>query len=393
MDKLKSLLIRIYNRKYSLLLFPIYIPVAILFYFIKIRFISLLYNRIGHLVVEPEIYFKKRLLGLYPKYIIFIYTPVNKVANKHYLNYIKKLEGIFTLTTKFQNFLFEPFWLFPFLRIDTKSYAIAQGETSEWSKISKLWDSKPPILRIDINDKNYGDQILKKIGSNINWFVCFHAREGGYSPIDENFHSFRNASIDSYEPAMDYIIKLGGTCIRMGDSSMKKLPQKEGVFDYAHSEYRSDRMDVFFCASCRFFVGTSSGLAALASVFGRPLAITNMAPLNMALLPGNKDKGIFKIYKSSIDNSLLSFKKIFETESSNYRHTIDFINNNISLIDNTEEEILELCEEMIFSESVSSIDSDLQSKFKNLMNPKHYTFGAIGNIGSKFLEKYQILLD
>jgi hypothetical protein len=69
------------------------------------------------------------------------------------------------------------------------------------------------------------------------------------------------------------------------------------------------------------------------------------------------------------------------------------MNNDIDLIDNTDEEILELCEEMIFSKSISSIDSDLQSKFKNLMNPKHYTFGAVGNIGSKFLEKYKILLD
>ena len=393
MEKFKSLLTRIYNRRYSLLLFPFYIPFAILFYFIKVRFISLLYNRIGHLVVEPEIYFKKRLLGLYPTYITFIYTPLDKVSNKHYLHYLNKLEKVYTLTSKFQNFIFEPFWLFPFLRIDKKNFDIEQNETSEWSKISKLWQSKPPILEIDINDKNYGDEILKKNVNSITWYVCFHVREGGYSPRDEIFHSFRNADIDSYIPAMKYIVKLGGTCIRMGDSNMKKLPLMDGVFDYAHSEYKSDRMDVFLCATNRFFVGTSSGLAALASIFGRPLAITNIAPLNMALLPSIKDKGILKIYRSSIDDSLLSFKKIFETDSSNYRHAIDFINNNINLVNNTDEQILELCKEMIFSDTISSNDRDLQLKFKNLMNPKHYTFGAVGNIGSNFLEEHKTLLD
>ena len=89
----------------------------------------------------------------------------------------------------------------------------------------------------------------------------------------------------------------------------------------------------------------------------------------------------------------MSFKKIFETDSSNYRHAIDFINNNINLVNNTDEQILELCKEMIFSDTISSNDRDLQLKFKNLMNPKHYTFGAVGNIGSNFLEEHKTLLD
>jgi putative glycosyltransferase (TIGR04372 family) len=388
-----SLINRLYKRKYSIILFPFYIPIAFLFYFFNIRFISLLYNKIGHLVVEPEIYYKKRLLGLYPTYKTFIYTPIDKVANKHFLHYLNKLDKVYTLNSKFLNFIFKPFWLFPFLRLKTDNFAVAHNETSEWAKISKLWQSHKPILELDINDKIFGDEILKKIGLKNTWFVCFHVRESGYSKNDEHFHSFRNANIDSYFPAMEYIIKLGGACIRMGDSTMNKLPPIVGVFDYAHSEYRSDRMDIFLCANCRFFLGTASGLLNLASIFGRPLAITNLAPLSMALMPNPNDRSIFKIYKSSKDNELLSFKQIFESEPSNYRHTIDFMNNKIELIDNTDEEILNLCEEMMFSESISSIDPELQLKFKNLMNPKHYTFGAVGNIGSKFLEKYKILLD
>ena len=388
-----SLINRLYKKKFSIILFPFYIPIAFLFYFINIRFISLLYNKIGHLVVEPEIYYKKRLLGLYPTYITFIYTPIDKVANKHYIHYLNKLEKVYTLTSKFQNFIFEPFWLFPFLRINTDNYAVAHNETSEWAKISKLWHSHKPILDLDINDKIFGEEILQNMGLKNTWFVCIHVREGGYSINDEHFHSFRNASIDSYFPTMEYIVKSGGACIRMGDSTMNKLPQIVGVFDYAHSKYRSDRMDIFLCANFRFFLGTASGLLNLASIFGRPIAITNLAPLSMSLMPNLNDRSIFKIYKSAINNSLLSFKQIFTSDSSNYRHTIEFMNNDIDLIDNTDEEILELCEEMLFSESISSIDSDLQLKFKNLMNPKHYTYGAIGNIGSKFLEKYQLLLD
>ena len=393
MNKIGLIFLRIYKRKFSLLLFPFYIPISFLFYFLNFRFISLLYNRIGHLVVEPEIFFKKKKLGLYPEYKVFIYVPINKVANKHYLSYLNKLQGVITLTTKFQNFIFEPFWLFPFLRMNTKNYAIASNETSEWSKISKLWEGRPPILKIELSDQRFGEQVLEKMGITNSWYVCFHVREGGYSPTDEEFHSFRNANIESYFPSMKYIISNGGKCIRMGDQSMTKLPMMEGIIDYAHSEYRSDQMDVFLCATCKFFIGTSSGLAALASVFGTPLAITNIAPLNMALLPSSKDKGIFKLYKSSVSNSLLTFKQIFASDSSNYRHTIDFVNADIVLIDNSDEEILNLCEEMIKNDSISSHNRILQNKFKNLMNPSHYTYGAIGNVGSNFLKKYQLLLD
>ena len=393
LHKLSPIISRIYKRKFSLILFPFYIPIAVVFYFLNFRFISLLYNRIGHLVVEPEIFFKKKQLGLYPDYKVFIYLPINKVANKHYILYLNKLQGITPLITKFQNFIFEPFWLFPFLRLNTRNYAIANNETSEWSRISKLWEGKQPILKVDLSDQIYGKQVLDKLGLGNSWFVCFHVREGGYSPKDEMFHSFRNANIETYITAMNYIISLGGKCIRMGDPSMTKLPQIEGVIDYAHSDFRSDRMDVFLCATCKFFFGTSSGLANLASVFGTPLAITNIAPLNMVLLPNYCDRGIFKIYRSSKNNSLLTFNEIFKNDSSNFRHTIDFINSGIELIDNTDEEILGLCEEMLAVNNNSSFDLELQSKFKNLMNPTHYTFGAIGNIGSKFLEKYKILLN
>ena len=51
----------------------------------------------------------------------------------------------------------------------------------------------------------------------------------------------------------------GAWCLRMGDPSMRPMPRAPRVIDYAHSAIRSDWMDVFLCARCRFFIGNTSG--------------------------------------------------------------------------------------------------------------------------------------
>lgn len=63
--------------------------------------------------------------------------------------------------------------------------------------------------------------------------------------------------------------------IRMGNPLMPRLPDTEGVIDYAHSPLRSQRFDVFLFAACRFFIGTDSGPLCVPPTFGVPLLATN----------------------------------------------------------------------------------------------------------------------
>ena len=61
----------------------------------------------------------------------------------------------------------------------------------------------------------------------------------------------------------------------MGDPSMTPLPQMDNVLDYAHSQAKSDWMDVFLCGRCRFFIGLASGLSQVAARFGVPCVYVN----------------------------------------------------------------------------------------------------------------------
>jgi putative glycosyltransferase (TIGR04372 family) len=398
-ETIKPYLRRIYLRKYNIILFPFYIPAAICFYLAGVRVINLNYTRIGHLVVEPEIYQKKRILGQLPWHLTLIFAPVKKVANKHILQYINHLKKLKVLTSSFSCFLFQTFWLFPFLRVRTNDYAIADKKTSEWATIASIWDNRPPILTLTNEDKEFGKAMLEKMGLPKDaWFICIHVREGGYSPHDEKYHSFRNADIHSFVSTIDLIHRKGGYCIRMGDASMTRMPNIEGLIDYAHSDFRSDRMDVIICGGCRFFLGTASGLLHLASIFGVPVALTNLAPISMALPSSSCDRSIFKLYASR-DDGLLKFNEIFANESSNYRHSEDFSKNGISLIDNSSDEIEMICEEMLALTSKNSTyinfdnkEEELQQKFKQIMKPGHYTYGAPGRVCNSFLEKYEDLL-
>ena len=63
--------------------------------------------------------------------------------------------------------------------------------------------------------------------------------------------------------------------IRLGDKSMRRLPSLRGVIDYAHSPFKSARMDIFLLAACRMIIGTTSGLTSAAQSFGTPMLLVN----------------------------------------------------------------------------------------------------------------------
>jgi len=73
----------------------------------------------------------------------------------------------------------------------------------------------------------------------------------------------RNANISDYTDAMRAIVARGGWCIRVGDPTMRPLDPIPGVVDYARSSSKSDWMDLFLCARCRFFLGNTSGYSVL----------------------------------------------------------------------------------------------------------------------------------
>jgi putative glycosyltransferase (TIGR04372 family) len=56
--------------------------------------------------------------------------------------------------------------------------------------------------------------------------------------------------------------------------------------DYPFTEAKSDWMDVYLAARCRFHIGTSSGMSFVPLLFGRPVLMTNwITPAHMICSP------------------------------------------------------------------------------------------------------------
>jgi len=148
-------------------------------------------------------------------------------------------------------------------------------------------------LYVRCEDK--GNKLLENIGlKDTDWFVCLHARESSY--LGDAFREWQNQDINKYIEAIKYIASLGGYVIRMGDKSMRPIPDVKNFVDYAHSGYKCDFGDLYLSSKAKFAIVNNSGYRALPQLFGVPLLTVNQYPVTP-----------MDIY----DRSLIIYKKVF----------------------------------------------------------------------------------
>ena len=191
---------------------------------------------------------------------------------------------------------------------------------------------------------------------------------------------------------MQAITSRGGYVVRMGHPGMKALPSIPNVIDYANSEDKSDWMDVFLWASCRFFIGTSSGPNNVPPTFGRPILHTNACSIgadpfrpNSLVLP--------KLFWSKEKNRFFTFKEIFD-ESMAWSVSRVYDGVDFDLVDNTPEEIelavVEMLDNLESPTSKRKELSNLQQQFNELRQQYRDT-GQI-TISKTFIQKHSDLL-
>ncbi len=361
----------------------------------NIKFIPVHTAAMGHLVGELECYIKEGLLELRPFYWSIVLAPCQNVANPHVLNYWKKYVHI--IQNPILCFILGPLRRSSLVRYNVEKYFCGDSKGVAFPAIQKQYYGRPPVLSLTDYDRERGWQALREAGIPEDaWFVCVHCREGGQLGFLQG-QTHRDVDVDNFIPAIEEITKRGGWVIRMGDASMKPISAMKNVIDYAHLNIKSDWMDVFLCASCRFFFGSNSGLSNLSSVFGVPSAITNIAgPVSAVLLYGPDDIGIPKLLSSLKEQRHLSFKEIFSSSIGNIREDSLFDAHGIRVVDNSPEDIkavvIEMLDRLDGKIQYSDEDERMQEDFKSLMNPSHFSYGAISRVGRDFLRKYQYLL-
>ena len=374
----------------ALILIPGY-PVCKLF---NLRFLNVVVRAIGHLCVDVDCYLKEGLLGLRPEYKAILLASKKNVANAHLLTYWEKYLKI--IRSPLACLLLRPLAESRHTQYYTHRYSSTIDSKADVYDIQGKYGTRPPLLALSDSDRNRGRALLNDLGVPPDaWFVCVHAREDGYSP--NSGQSYRNSDINNFLLAMDAIVKRGGWIIRVGDPTMVPLPKMDRVIDYVHLTVKSDWMDIFLVASCKFFFGSASGLSGLAYVFGTPCVTVDNAPLACVLPVGPNDISIPKLVWSNDMERYLSFREIFSTPVSNYRYGAFFERANLRVVNNTSEEIqaaaIEMLDKVNGKAAYTEHDEELQTRFKSLMNPTHYSYGSLSRIGRDFMRKYSHMLE
>jgi len=241
--------------------------------------------------------------------------------------------------------------------------------------------SNEPILKLDSDYITNSVFELKKYGlKESDWFVTLHVRDAG----NRNEHNYQ--SIDNYTKSIDYIISLGGKVIRIGDSSMQRLPSKFGLIDLTQNLPTSSHLHLYALAAAKFFIGTLSGPKVIPPLFKVPMLVTNMTCIGLESLYYSGET-LFIPKKTFIDKNLLSFFELINSP-------IGFANfspknlseKKISFESNSDEDILKGVKEMvdIVFNNLHSRNSELDKEVDLIR--KNVEFASSGLLSTSWLE-------
>ena len=255
-----------------------------------------------------------------------------------------------------------------------------------------------PFLEFNKDECRLGMEELARMGVD-SWYVCFHNRDGSYLNNrkeyhkDFSYHDYRDSDVKNQIKAMEYVTEQGGYAIRMGYLVDEPLEtDNPRIIDYA-SRFRSDFMDIFLSANCKFFVGNSAGLICVAFLFNTPSVMLNSCPLEYVDMPKG---GLFlpKLVYNTDEDRLLSFEEVLTKGIGSFTRMEQFDRYHLSNVENTSEDILGVVREMNMRVDMEwdNIYEKLQSRFWSLFKPYHRCYGCPARVGSRFLKNHEGLL-
>jgi putative glycosyltransferase (TIGR04372 family) len=367
--------------------------------FVVIKFFKVNPWRIGHLLAEVEIVRLNALeASKTKKHFVIYYFPERRAANEYVVHMWKRVLptvsgswGWLTFTVSFEisrkNLICEP------SHVDQRS----------------LWSSYETNLRFTNNEIEQGEKFLASINCRDHNYVCLIVRDSCYLRAirkDKSFafHDFRDAEINSYLQATERLTSLGYTVIRMGQIVKSPLvSENPKVIDYATNGMRSELLDIYLGANCRFCISTGTGWDVIPTVFRRPVMYSNLLPI---FAPSALSFPTIIFPKSLYINKTESHLKLDEiikrdvisTETSRGYQEVK-----VEIRDLSSEELVEAVTEMAQRVEGTFVETpeqkEMQAKLKHILSthpklqpsPNYYPIRA--QFASCFLSRYPNFLD
>ncbi len=399
----------ILNKIIKLLYLPIAITILITILviqkFILVRFMYLDFDRIGNFYYI-DWYLTEKKLGKYDNKVfdIFYERKVNE-PNKFWSDkwrqklFIFKNYDLVSLVVKLINFLpNKEIFLIPKNHVypSNKEYQISRQKIKKndiyYTRLSYILRDYKSNIDFNKNEISKGNQLLLKLGlPSGQKYICFHARDSKYLNVrfpkkNWTYHNYRDSNINNYILAINELTKKNLFGIRMGQIVKDDYQtSNKKIIDYSKSKIKSDFLDVYISAKCKFFICSDCGISSFPEAFKVPAVYTNWVPIRRISTWVLNGIFIFKKIYSNKKKRLLFFSEIIDmdTDSINVRKKLG-----LEIIENTPEEIRDTCIEMNMRIDGEWIETDEDKKNQFLfwsLFEKDYLKSKKLLIGAKFL--------
>jgi len=388
-----------------LLMVPVALIIRLLRPLVLIRTSPLPCNRIGHFAANTEIYLCERDAGMHGKRTLDIFFYPHQVCSQQ----LRKMwDRILTVS-----FLARP--------LDMVSRRLP-GAHRHTLSLPGDFDAEGLLphgrihLRFTADEERWGQASLERLGiPERTPFVCFYARDSAYLDVTQSYrtwdyHDYRDSCIDNYLLAVEEMTRRGYPAVRMGAVVKEALDTDNPmIIDYA-STARTDFLDIYLSAKCRFFISSTGGINAVPRIFRKPVVYVNFVPLGEWHLLVCSPDSVFipKKHWHREEERYLTFGEIVRSGKGVYPlnkrsglnrflETEMFDKSGVDLQENSPEEIaaaaIEMDDRLNGSWVATQEDEELQRRFHSLFDPREYKNGLLPRIGAEFLRQNRDLLD
>jgi putative glycosyltransferase (TIGR04372 family) len=353
-------------------------------------------HRIGHLALDCEIHLCERDLGACPPRSLDLFYPeAGQVANAPLLSLFSRHMHITPLARHLGE------------AVDLFGQNVHHEVVLTTHQITYVRDAGcvltrvPPHLSFNARERRIGKEGLARLGVPEGVpHVCLLGRDPCYlahvtGPLGDGDHQWpRNMDIKTFREAALALTERGYAVIRMGNVVAEPLGLSHPlVFDYAVSDLQDPFLDIYFAATCRFFVGTPSGLIHIPALFRLPCVFVNLVRLEFMSFCSPKDITLFKRFRRVSDGRLLSVAEIVDSGLS--RRPIEAVasDTDLEILDvsavEIREAVVEMHERLDGNWQTKPGDAALQEAFRSHIPQGEYNARLLGLVGADFLRRHR----
>ena len=367
--------------------------------FVVIKFFKVNQWRIGHLLAEVEIVRLNALeASKTKKHYVIYYFPERRMANEYAVQMWKRVLPTISGSWGWLVYTLS-------LKISTKKLTC---EPSVFDQ-RDFWSTYKTNLQFSEIETEQGEKFLTSINCNDHNYVCLIVRDSTYLETirkDKSFafHNFRDADVRSYLQAAERLTNLGYTVIRMGQIVGEPLrSDNPRIIDYATNGMRSEFLDVYLGAYCKFCISTGTGWDVIPTIFRRPVMYSNLLPI---FAPSALSFPVIIHLKSLYDSKTkleLSLSETIKRDIASMETTSGYKEAGVEIRDMSSEELVEAVTEMAQRVEGTFVETpeqkEMQAKLKHILSthpklqpsPNYYPIRA--QFASCFLSHHPHFLD